>query len=122
MAGGCFGICLGTICASCVRMVGHLAMHFERFDAFGGAHYFVSQLVARRAKNSELRCFNCLLHAPLHMPEVDHWRLFIALPIPESIRREIAGIQDELRKALSEQAVRWTRPEQFHLTLRFFGD
>ena len=49
-------------------------------------------------------------------------RLFVAIPMPETVRNEITGIQQELQRLVSRDAVRWTKPEQFHLTLRFLGD
>ena len=49
-------------------------------------------------------------------------RLFVAIPMPEAVRNEIIGIQQEMRQLVSRDAVRWTKPEQFHLTLRFLGD
>ena len=32
------------------------------------------------------------------------------------------AVQQELRELVSRDAVRWTKPEQFHLTLRFLGE
>jgi 2'-5' RNA ligase len=49
-------------------------------------------------------------------------RLFIAVPIPEPVRDEIIRIQLELQPLVPHAAARWTRPDQFHLTLRFLGD
>jgi len=49
-------------------------------------------------------------------------RAFIALPIPEAVKAEIARVQDELRRVLPEKTVRWTKRDQFHLTLRFLGN
>jgi 2'-5' RNA ligase len=49
-------------------------------------------------------------------------RLFVAIPMPEPVRNEIVGVQRELQRLVSRDAVRWTKPEQFHLTLRFLGD
>ena len=49
-------------------------------------------------------------------------RLFIAIPIPEPVRDEIIRIQLELQPLVPRAAARWTRPDQFHLTLRFLGD
>jgi 2'-5' RNA ligase len=49
-------------------------------------------------------------------------RLFLAIPMPEAVRNEITGVQQEMRQLVSRDAVRWTKPEQFHLTLRFLGD
>ncbi len=49
------------------------------------------------------------------------YRLFVAITVPEEVRAKILKAQDRLRKLLPEQAARWARPEQFHLTLRFLG-
>ena len=49
-------------------------------------------------------------------------RLFIAIPIPEPVRDEIIYVQREMQPLAARGAVRWTRPDQFHLTLRFLGD
>jgi 2'-5' RNA ligase len=49
-------------------------------------------------------------------------RLFVAIPMPEAVRNEITGVQQELQRLVSHDAVRWMKPEQFHLTLRFLGD
>jgi 2'-5' RNA ligase len=56
---------------------------------------------------------------PAGSPE--HLRLFIAVSIPDSVRDKIAAAQNELRAAVPHDVVRWTRMEQFHLTLRFLG-
>lgn len=47
-------------------------------------------------------------------------RLFIALALPESWRRELALGQEQL--ASRRDRVNWVRPEHLHLTLRFLGD
>ena len=49
-------------------------------------------------------------------------RLFVALSLPIGVKAEIKKAQDELRNTLPDGSVRWTRPEHFHLTLRFLGD
>lgn len=49
-------------------------------------------------------------------------RLFIAILLPDEIRAEIANAQSKLRSALPGGDISWTRPEQFHLTLRFLGN
>jgi 2'-5' RNA ligase len=49
-------------------------------------------------------------------------RLFVAIPMPEAVRNQIIGVQQELQRLVSREAVRWTKPEQFHLTLRFLGE
>ena len=56
------------------------------------------------------------------MADGERFRLFIAVTIPEEIQAKIEEAQAELRRALPERGVRWTRREQFHLTLRFLGD
>jgi RNA 2',3'-cyclic 3'-phosphodiesterase len=47
-------------------------------------------------------------------------RAFVAIPIPEAIRSELARTQDDLR--LIVRNVSWTRPDAMHLTLHFFGN
>lgn len=48
-------------------------------------------------------------------------RSFLAFDPPEEVLREIASIQDRLRK-LIQGDIRWVRPERIHLTLKFFGE
>ncbi|MGQ9646471.1 MAG: RNA 2',3'-cyclic phosphodiesterase [Thermodesulfobacteriota bacterium] len=47
-------------------------------------------------------------------------RSFLAIELPEAIRRKIEEVQRELR--LSHADVRWVSPENIHLTLKFFGN
>lgn len=56
------------------------------------------------------------------MAEDERFRLFIAVAIPEEVKAKIEAAQAELRRALPGPGVRWTRREQFHLTLKFLGD
>src|ERR1035441_6027074 len=56
------------------------------------------------------------------MTDIERFRLFIAVTIPEEVKAKIAEAQAELRRALPERSVRWTKREQFHLTLRFLGN
>ena len=56
------------------------------------------------------------------MADSERFRLFIALAIPEEVKAKMEAAQAKLRRVLPERAVRWTRREQFHLTLRFLGD
>lgn len=49
-------------------------------------------------------------------------RLFIALAVPPEVRQEIGRAQARLQRHSPPGAVRWTRPDQFHLTLKFLGD
>ena len=43
-------------------------------------------------------------------------RLFVAINLPGSTRELLAGLDPHIR------GVRWTEPDQMHLTLGFFGD
>lgn len=43
-------------------------------------------------------------------------RLFVAIDLPDSTRQLLADLDPHIR------GVRWTEPEQMHLTLGFFGD
>ena len=43
-------------------------------------------------------------------------RLFVAIDLPDSTRQLLADLDPDIR------GVRWTEPEQMHLTLGFFGD
>ncbi len=56
------------------------------------------------------------------MPEQAPYRLFVALTLPEAVKAEVERAQGELRRALEDARVSWTRVEQFHLTLRFLGN
>jgi 2'-5' RNA ligase len=50
-------------------------------------------------------------------------RLFVALDPPEPVRRRLAALGVDLRRAASRaaDAVRWVPPENVHLTLQFLG-
>src|SRR5215470_1623960 len=43
-------------------------------------------------------------------------RLFVAIDLPDSTRQLLAGLDPDIR------GVRWTEPDQMHLTLGFFDD
>jgi len=49
-------------------------------------------------------------------------RLFIAIAVPPDVRQEIGRAQAQLRRCSPPGAIRWTKPEQFHVTLKFLGD
>ena len=54
--------------------------------------------------------------------DAKHYRLFVALPVPAGVKEQMAALLDELRGRLPGKEIRWTRPEQSHLTLAFLGD
>ena len=56
------------------------------------------------------------------MAETAFIRAFIAINLPAEVRANLAELQRELKSALPDDGVRWTRPEQIHLTLKFLGD
>jgi 2'-5' RNA ligase len=48
-------------------------------------------------------------------------RAFVAIHLPSERASRLAEYQQELNRKLPAKAVRWTRPDQIHLTLKFFG-
>lgn len=52
----------------------------------------------------------------------DSLRLFIALELPPEARRELANAQANLLHGLPRRALKPSRPDGFHLTLKFLGD
>ena len=48
-------------------------------------------------------------------------RLFVAIEVPEAIRKEIQRLQSRLQSLASGGPIKWTPQEQLHLTLRFLG-
>ena len=46
-------------------------------------------------------------------------RLFVALDLPEAVRRSLADVIEHLKPKCRE--ARWVRPESMHLTLKFIG-
>lgn len=50
----------------------------------------------------------------------DTVRAFLALEIPDNVKKTLEIARDEVRRTLP--SARWTRPEGWHLTLKFLGD
>lgn len=54
-------------------------------------------------------------------------RLFVALEIPEAVRENLAAAQRQVQKKVQKELqaagteLRWVRPENFHVTLKFIG-
>lgn len=46
-------------------------------------------------------------------------RSFIALDLPEDLKKSLQNLQDELRN--QTDCVRWVKPDHIHLTLKFLG-
>ncbi len=49
-------------------------------------------------------------------------RAFIAIDLPPAVKAALGDLATTLAGGLPRGAVRWVRPEQMHLTLRFLGD
>jgi 2'-5' RNA ligase len=47
-------------------------------------------------------------------------RSFIAIDFDDAVRKQLGRLQESLRDSCT--GVRWTRPEQLHLTLKFLGE
>ena len=50
------------------------------------------------------------------------WRMFCAFELPESVRSRIDQHSRKVREAVPEAAASWSRPENIHLTMKFFGN
>ena len=49
-------------------------------------------------------------------------RAFVAVELPEDVLAAVGRARRSLETRLAARAVRWTRPEGIHLTLKFLGD
>ncbi len=47
-------------------------------------------------------------------------RIFICIPLPDEIIREVEQIQEKVRQ--KEDGIKWGHPKTMHLTLQFLGD
>lgn len=47
-------------------------------------------------------------------------RVFIAIELPDKIKDSLGNLQEQLKKA--EADVKWVKPENIHLTLKFLGE
>jgi RNA 2',3'-cyclic 3'-phosphodiesterase len=50
------------------------------------------------------------------------WRMFCAFELPEALRARISEHSRKVREAVPEAAASWSRPENIHLTMKFFGN
>lgn len=50
------------------------------------------------------------------------WRVFCAVELPEDLRARLQEHIARLRKEFSDAATSWSRVENIHLTLKFFGN
>ena len=47
-------------------------------------------------------------------------RSFIAIELPEEVKSALSGLQDELKESMAD--IRWVKPDNIHLTLKFLGN
>src|SRR4051812_13656104 len=50
------------------------------------------------------------------------WRIFCAVELPEEVRAQLRDHVQQLRETAGDAAASWTRIENIHLTLKFFGN
>lgn len=52
----------------------------------------------------------------------EQWRTFCAIELSHEVRAQLAGHVKQLRAAVPEVSASWSKPENVHLTLKFFGN
>ncbi|HEX2268119.1 MAG TPA: RNA 2',3'-cyclic phosphodiesterase [Pyrinomonadaceae bacterium] len=52
----------------------------------------------------------------------EEWRTFCAIELPAEVRSRLQDHVKRLREAVPEASASWSRPENVHLTLKFFGN
>ena len=52
----------------------------------------------------------------------DEWRTFCAIELSDRAREQLADHAKRLREAVPDASASWSRPENVHLTLKFFGN
>ena len=50
------------------------------------------------------------------------FRLFISINLTPELLATLTDLQNQLKRQLASQPLRWARPEGIHLTLKFLGD
>jgi len=48
-------------------------------------------------------------------------RIFFAIEIPELLKEGVSQYQSSLKKAYKTRGIRWTKPNNLHITLQFLG-
>jgi len=52
----------------------------------------------------------------------EEWRTFCAIELPPDVREQLATHAKRLREAVPQASANWSKPENVHLTLKFFGN
>ena len=55
------------------------------------------------------------------MSQRSEWRVFCAVELPDAVRARLEKHVAQLRKDVPDAAASWSRVENIHLTLKFFG-
>ena len=56
------------------------------------------------------------------MSQRNEWRVFCAVELPDAVRARLEDHVRRLRKDVPDAAASWSRVENIHLTLKFFGN
>ena len=56
------------------------------------------------------------------MSQLNEWRAFCAVELPDVVRARLEDHISRLRKEVPDAAASWSRVENIHLTLKFFGN
>ena len=56
------------------------------------------------------------------MSQRNEWRVFCAVELPDAVRARLEEHVRRLRKEVPDVAASWSRVENIHLTLKFFGN
>jgi 2'-5' RNA ligase len=60
-------------------------------------------------------------HHPVS-PSVPTWRTFCAIELPQDFRAQLEDHVRRLRETVPDAIASWSKPENVHLTLKFFGN
>lgn len=52
----------------------------------------------------------------------DEWRTFCAIELPDEVRARLQDHVRRMRETVPDASASWSRPENIHLTLKFFGN
>jgi RNA 2',3'-cyclic 3'-phosphodiesterase len=52
----------------------------------------------------------------------DHWRVFAAIELPSNVQKGIQKQIQQLQAAVPDNKASWSRTENIHLTVKFFGN
>ena len=56
------------------------------------------------------------------MASVEEIRAFVAIDLPDEVRKALVEAKSDIAEGVRRDAVRWVKPQNIHLTLRFLGN